>query len=86
MSDALAGKGEASPDDIEQEVAGLFDRLLQVEEKHVTPVRTAPPLITGRDLIEELRLTPGPCSVKSWSWWKRPIWNSGSVPVPKPWL
>lgn len=60
MSDALAGKGEASPDDIEQEVAGLFDRLLQVEEKHVTPVRTAPPLITGRDLIEEFRLTPGP--------------------------
>jgi poly(A) polymerase len=60
MSDALAGKGEAGPDDIEQEVAGLFDRLLQVEEKHVTPVRTAPPLITGRDLIEELRLTPGP--------------------------
>jgi poly(A) polymerase len=60
MSDALAGKGEASPDDIEQEVAGLFDRLLQVEEKHVTPVRTAPPLITGRDLIEELSLTPGP--------------------------
>ncbi|WP_446008611.1 CCA tRNA nucleotidyltransferase [Candidatus Electrothrix sp.] len=60
MSDALAGKGEASPDDIEQEVAGLFDRLLQVEEKHVTPVRTAPPLITGRDLIEELGLTPGP--------------------------
>ncbi len=60
MSDALAGKGEASPDDIEQEVAGLFDRLLQVEEKHVTPVRTAPPLITGRDLIEKLSLTPGP--------------------------
>ncbi|MGB5686687.1 MAG: hypothetical protein WBM35_12795, partial [Candidatus Electrothrix sp.] len=24
------------------------------------PVRTAPPLITGRDLIEELSLTPGP--------------------------
>ncbi len=60
MSDALAGKGEASPDDIEQEVAGLFGRLLQVEEKHVAPVRTAPPLITGRDLIEELSLTPGP--------------------------
>ncbi|CAK8725041.1 hypothetical protein KKHLCK_15705 [Candidatus Electrothrix laxa] len=60
MSDALAGKGEASPDDIEEEVAGLFGRLLQVEEKHVAPVRTAPPLITGRDLIEELSLTPGP--------------------------
>ncbi|MCI5167751.1 MAG: HD domain-containing protein [Candidatus Electrothrix sp. GM3_4] len=60
MSDALAGKGEGSPEDIEQEVAGLFNRLLQVEEKHVAPVRTAPPLITGRDLIEELSLTPGP--------------------------
>ncbi|MCI5148067.1 MAG: HD domain-containing protein [Candidatus Electrothrix sp. MAN1_4] len=60
MSDALAGKGEASPEDIEQEVAGLFAHLLEVEEKHVTPVRTSPPLITGRDLIEKLGLTPGP--------------------------
>uniref|UniRef100_UPI0040568276 HD domain-containing protein n=1 Tax=Candidatus Electrothrix sp. TaxID=2170559 RepID=UPI0040568276 len=60
MSDALAGKGEASPEDIEQEVAGLFAHLLEVEEKHVAPVRTAPPLITGKDLIEKLGLTPGP--------------------------
>jgi poly(A) polymerase len=60
MSDALAGKGEASPEDIEQEVAGLFAHLLEVEETHVTPVRTAPPLITGKDLIEKLGLTPGP--------------------------
>ncbi len=60
MSDALAGKGEASPQDIEQEVAGLFDRLLRVEEEHVTPIRSAPPLITGNDLINELHLTPGP--------------------------
>lgn len=60
MSDALAGKGEASPEDIEQEVAGLFARLLEVEEQHVTPVRTAPSLITGKDLIEKLGLTPGP--------------------------
>ncbi len=60
MSDALAGKGEASPEAIEEEVAGLFAQLLQVEEKHVTPVRTAPPLITGKDLIEKLHLSPGP--------------------------
>ncbi|MCI5158715.1 MAG: HD domain-containing protein [Candidatus Electrothrix sp. AUS1_2] len=60
MSDALAGKGEAGPEDIEQEVAGLFARLLQVEEEHVMPVRTAPPLITGNDLINELHLAPGP--------------------------
>ncbi|MCI5120547.1 MAG: HD domain-containing protein [Candidatus Electrothrix sp. AUS4] len=60
MSDALAGKGEASPEDIEQEVAGIFARLLQVEEEHVAPVQTAPALITGKDLIDELGLTPGP--------------------------
>ena len=26
----------------------------------MTPVRSAPPLITGNDLIAELHLTPGP--------------------------
>jgi poly(A) polymerase len=60
MADALAGKGEGSPEDIEQEVADLFGRLRRVEQENVTPVRSAPPLITGRDLIEELHLSPGP--------------------------
>ncbi len=60
MADALAGKGEASPEEIENEVAGLFARLVQVEREHVEPVRAAPPLITGRDLIEKLQLAPGP--------------------------
>jgi len=60
MADALAGKGEGSPEDMEQEISGLFMRLEQVERNHVTPVRTAPPLLTGKDLIEELHLRPGP--------------------------
>ncbi len=60
MADALAGKGEGSPEEIEQEVAGLFERLLQVHEEHVKPVRAAPPLLTGRDLIRDLGLEPGP--------------------------
>jgi poly(A) polymerase len=60
MADALAGKGESSPEDIEQEVSGLFTRLEEVEQKYVAPVRTAPPLITGKDLINELQLHPGP--------------------------
>jgi len=60
MADALAGKGEGSPEAMEQEVAGLFNRLQQVEQEHVAPVRTAPPLITGKDLINELHLIPGP--------------------------
>lgn len=60
MADALAGKGEGSPEEIEREVAGLFERLQQVREEHVAPVRAAPPLITGRDLIRDLELEPGP--------------------------
>ncbi len=60
MADALAGKGEGSPEEMEQEVSNLFMKLQQVEEEHVAPVRAAPPLITGNDLIQELGLQPGP--------------------------
>ena len=60
MADALAGKGEGSPEAIEQEVSDLFNRMQLVEQEHVFPVRTAPPLITGKDLINELYLSPGP--------------------------
>ena len=63
MADALAGKGEGSPGEIEQEVSGLFERLQQVQDEHVAPVRAASPLLTGRDLIEELQLNPAPCFV-----------------------
>ena len=60
MADALAGKGENSPEEIEKEVAGLFTRLREFEKSHVNPVRTSPPLLTGKDLIRELQLAPGP--------------------------
>jgi poly(A) polymerase len=60
MADALAGKGEDSPEAIEEEVSGLFAHLLRIEREHVAPVQAAPPLITGHDLISELNLVPGP--------------------------
>ncbi len=60
MADALAGQGINRPDEIEQEVAALFHRLEQVRAENVEPVRSRPPLLTGRDLIEELGLAPGP--------------------------
>uniref|UniRef100_UPI0040561B5E HD domain-containing protein n=1 Tax=Candidatus Electronema sp. TaxID=2698783 RepID=UPI0040561B5E len=60
MADALAGKGEDSPEAIEEEVSGLFAQLLRIEQEHVAPVQAAPPLITGNDLITELHLVPGP--------------------------
>ncbi|HEB51104.1 MAG TPA: HD domain-containing protein [Desulfobulbus sp.] len=60
MADALAGRGEGRPDAMEEELAALFARLEEVRRRNVVPVRSAPPLITGRDLIEELGLEPGP--------------------------
>ncbi len=60
MADSLAGKGEGRPEEMEGEVAALFARLEEVRRQNVVPVRQAPPLITGRDLIEELHLEPGP--------------------------
>jgi poly(A) polymerase len=60
MADALAGKGEASPEAIEEEVSSLFAHLLRLRQERVTPVRSAPPLLTGHDLINELGLIPGP--------------------------
>lgn len=60
MADALAGQGEGRPEDIEREIDALFNRIEEVRREHVEPVRGHPPLINGRDLIEELQLVPGP--------------------------
>lgn len=60
MADALAGLGEGRPEEVEKEVAALFVRMEEVRREHVEPVRSGPPLLTGRDLIDELQLTPGP--------------------------
>jgi poly(A) polymerase len=60
MADSLAGKGEASVAGMEEELAALLARLLQVQREHVAPVKAAAPLITGNDLIHRLGLAPGP--------------------------
>ena len=60
MADALAGRGDARPEEMEAELARLFARVEQVRREHVEPVRQGKPLLTGRDLIEELHLSPGP--------------------------
>ncbi len=60
MADALAGRGEGRPEEMEGEVAALFARLEEVRRRNVVPVRSSPPLITGHDLIKELHLEPGP--------------------------
>lgn len=60
MADALAGQGEGRPKGIEQEIDTLFARLEMVRRENVEPVRIHPPLISGKDLIGELQLEPGP--------------------------
>ncbi len=60
MADALAGKGEGSPEQMEQELAALFGHLYRIWQEHVVPVQKAKPLLTGHDLIDKLGLTPGP--------------------------
>jgi poly(A) polymerase len=60
MADALAGKGEGSPGKIGQEVAELFAHIYKLRQERVIPIRNTPPLITGKDLLEELNLQPGP--------------------------
>lgn len=60
MADALAGKGEGSPEQMEQELAELFARLNQVWRERVRPVQNARPLLTGHDLMDELGMEPGP--------------------------
>jgi poly(A) polymerase len=60
MADALAGKGEKSPPRMEEEIARLFDRVEQLNREHIRPVLSGPPLLTGRDLIENFALQPGP--------------------------
>lgn len=60
MADALAGQGVECIEGMEDELVALYRHLHQVRSDHVTPVREAPPLLTGRDLIETLQLEPGP--------------------------
>jgi len=60
MADALAGRGEGRPENIEREIDMLFTRIERVRREHVEPVRRRPPLLTGLDLIEVVGLEPGP--------------------------
>lgn len=60
MADALAGQGIERIKGMEEELVVLFQHLEQVRLTHVEPVRSASPLLTGKDLIDVLHLCPGP--------------------------
>lgn len=60
MSDSLAGSGEMKPVGMEEELGTLLKNILIIYHKDIRPVLTGPRLLTGRDLIKEFALTPGP--------------------------
>ncbi|MEN8258311.1 MAG: HD domain-containing protein [Thermodesulfobacteriota bacterium] len=63
MADSLAGQGEAKPQDMEKELALLFQQVHRQVEEFIAPVLTGPPLLTGHDLINA-GFAPGPAFKK----------------------
>jgi len=59
MADSLAGQGEDKPANMEGELAVLYGQVTKVIAEKIRPVLTAPPLLTGQDLIGA-GLSPGP--------------------------
>ncbi len=60
MADARAGCGDGRPMLVEQELSSLYECIETVRTKNVVPVLEGGPLLTGKDLISQLKLTPGP--------------------------
>jgi len=60
MADSMAGQGSNRPKMIEKEISQLFIHMEQLRKKHLIPIRSNPPLLSGKDLIEKLDLVPGP--------------------------
>jgi poly(A) polymerase len=60
MSDSLASRGEKKPERMEEELLTLFDTVDKIYEETIAPLRHGPRLLTGKDLIREFQLVPGP--------------------------
>ncbi len=60
MADSLAGRGEQKPENMEQEIALLFDEVCREYRESIRPVLKGPRLLTGTDLKELFGLAPGP--------------------------
>lgn len=60
MADSIASQGENRPPWMEDELASLFDNVEAVRQECIEQVLKGPRLVTGRDLIEQFGLQPGP--------------------------
>ncbi len=59
LADCRAAQGPDRPPDLEDRLIRLWQEALQIQKEIILPLSSAPPLITGKDLIQ-LGLTPGP--------------------------
>jgi poly(A) polymerase len=60
MADSMASRGEKKPERMEEELVALFDFVQKMYDDHIQPVLFGPRLLTGKDLIKEFSLVPGP--------------------------
>lgn len=60
MSDSLASRGEKKPERMEEELVALFTTVQKIYDENIAPVLHGPRLVSGKDLIEECKLAPGP--------------------------
>lgn len=60
MADSLAGQGELKPENMEVELAQLYDEVQSANKNFIQPALKGKRLLTGRDLVEVFDLTPGP--------------------------
>ncbi|WP_457577952.1 CCA tRNA nucleotidyltransferase [Desulfomarina sp.] len=60
MADSLAGRGELKPENMEDEIAFLFEEVCREYRESIRPILKGPRLLTGTDLAERFGLTPGP--------------------------
>lgn len=60
MSDSLASRGEKKPERMEEELVTLFNAVRKIYDENIAPVLDGPRLLSGKDLIEEYNLVPGP--------------------------
>jgi len=59
LADCRAAQGPDQPPDLEARLIRLWQEALQIQKEVILPLSSAPPLISGNDLIQ-LGLTPGP--------------------------
>ncbi len=60
MADSLAGQGVEKPEHMEEELAALFDEIIEARRQYIDPALHGKKLLTGNDLIEKFNLQPGP--------------------------